>query len=162
MNILPTKESVTVLTQTILPFSLHGVNPRTIMGEDEWTKVKKETQKRTDHHCMCCGREVKHVPGDWIETHEMYSVDLESHIFELSGFVGLCNECHSFIHQGRLRILVTEGKMKMSEYERIIRHGESLLKQFGLSKLDLPGEEIKNPEWKLLHNGECYKNEYNG
>jgi len=160
MNQSPTKESVGVLTQTILPFSLHGVNPRTIMGEEEWQKVKKETQKQADHHCMCCGRSVQHIPGDWVETHEMYSIDTEKHVFELSGFVGLCNDCHSYIHQGRLRILVAEGKMRMSEYTRIIEHGDKLLDMFGLSKHDLPGSEIENPEWRLLYNGELYKNDY--
>ncbi len=153
---LPTKESVEILTQTILPFSLHGINPRTIMGEAEWDKVKHRVQKESYHECMCCGRYIRHVPGDWIETHEMYSIDLDKHEFQLTGFVGLCNECHSYIHQGRLRILLMQGKISFADYERIIQHGNQLLQRFGLAKKDLPPEEIENPDWYLLYNGEKY------
>ncbi len=38
-------KNVSILSHTILPVALHGKNPRTIMGETEWNKVKKEKQK---------------------------------------------------------------------------------------------------------------------
>ena len=155
---LPTKESVEILTQTILPFSLHGINPRTIMGEAEWNKVKHQVQKASYHECQCCGRYIRHVPGDWIETHEMYNIDIEKHEFQLLGFVGLCNECHSYIHQGRLRLLLLGGQISKQEYLRIIEHGNELLKRFGLTKKDLPPWEIENSDWYLLYNGKKYKN----
>ena len=157
---LPTKESVEILTQTILPFSLHGINPRTIMGEKEWDKVKHQVQKESLHECMCCGRYIRHIPGDWIETHEIYDFDINKKEAKLIGFVGLCNECHSYIHQGRLRILLMQGRISTDEYQRIIHHGNQLLQQFGLVKKDLPSEEIENSAWYLLYNGEKYRNNY--
>lgn len=155
---LPTRESVEVLTQTILPFSLHGINPRTLMGEAEWNKIKYQVQKESYHECQCCGRYIRHVPGDWIETHEMYNIDLEKHEFQLLGFVGLCHECHSYIHQGRLRVLLATNQISRAEYDKIIQHGNRLLKTFGLTKQDLPAKEIENPNWYLLYNGKKYKN----
>ena len=155
---LPTKESVEILTQTILPFSLHGINPRTIMGTVEWEKVKHQIQKESYHECACCGRYIRHVPGDWIETHEMYSVNIDKHEFQLLGFVGLCHECHNYIHRGRLLVLLAQGKISKEEYIKIIEHGNRLLQRFGLTKNDLPVREIENPDWYLLYNGKKYKN----
>ena len=155
---LPTKESVQILTQTILPLSLHGINPRTIMGDAEWEKIKHFVQKESYHECACCGRYIRHIPGDWIETHEMYSVDIEKHEFKLLGFVGLCNECHSYIHYGRLQMLLVTGQITIEEYNKIINHGNQLLQRFGLVKNDLPAHEIANPAWYLLYNGKKYRN----
>lgn len=124
---LPTKESVKVLTQTILPFSLHEINPRTIMGEKEWKKIKKDTQTKANHHCQCCGRYVKHISGDWLETHEMYNVDLEAHEFELTGFVGLCKDCHNYIHVGTQKKL---RKTSLQKSKAVFLYGR---KDFGIS-----------------------------
>ena len=155
---LPNKDSVQVLTQTILPFSLHGVNPREIMGAAKWNKVKKDVQGKSGKRCMCCGRVIKHAPGDWIETHEVYRFDQEKREVKLVDFVGLCHECHSYIHQGFLRVQLSEGKITKAEYTRIIQHGESLLQSFGLTKNELPADEIENPNWYLLYNGQKYNN----
>ena len=45
------------------------------MGDAEWEKVKYKVQKESYHECACCGRYIRHVPGDWIETHEVYNFD---------------------------------------------------------------------------------------
>lgn len=156
---LPTRESVQILTQTILPFALHGVNPRTIMGEAEWNKVKHQVQRESMHECMCCGRYIRHVPGDWIETHEVYNFDIDKKEVKLIGFVGLCGECHNFIHQGRLRIMVLQGRISIEEYRKIIIHGNRLLQRFGLTKQGLPADEIENPNWYLLYDGKKYRND---
>lgn len=47
-------DMVTVLTQPPVPPALHYVNPRTIMGEFEWNKLKKQYRLLADHHCMIC------------------------------------------------------------------------------------------------------------
>lgn len=51
-------DMVTVLTQPPVPPALHYVNPRTIMGEFEWNKLKKQYRLLADHHCMNCQRSV--------------------------------------------------------------------------------------------------------
>lgn len=66
-----------ILTQSPLPKSIHGINPRTIMGENAWNKLKKQKQIEANYHCMCCGDYVAHIPGDYLECHEVYSVNHE-------------------------------------------------------------------------------------
>ena len=155
---LPNRDSVQILTQSVLPHSLHGINPRGIMGASKWNKVKKEVQSKSGKKCMCCGRDIKHVPGDWIETHEVYHFNQEKREAELLDFVGLCHECHSYIHRGFLNIQLLQGNITKEQYMRIIQHGESLLQSFGLTKNELPAEEITNPNWYLLYNGQKYNN----
>ena len=155
---LPNKDSVQILTQSVLPHSLHGINPRGIMGASKWNKVKKEVQNKSGKKCMCCGRDIKHVPGDWIEIHEAYHFNQEKREAELLDFVGLCHECHSYIHRGFLNIQLLQGNITKEQYMRIIQHGESLLQSFGLTKNELPAEEITNPNWYLLYNGQKYNN----
>ena len=145
-----------VLTQTILPFALHGINPRTIMGQYKWNKIKKEAQSIANHHCQACGRYVEHIPGDWLECHEEYNIDMKNHVFSIKNFICLCKECHNYIHQGRLRMLLLDGTIDEEYYNKIISHGESILKEHGLSKKDLPKDEIENPEWKLEYDGYLY------
>ncbi|MEY8737662.1 hypothetical protein AB9M75_10640 [Lactobacillus sp. AN1001] len=47
---------VKVLTQPPVPPVLHYVNPRTIMEQFEWDKLKRQYRLLADHHCMICQR----------------------------------------------------------------------------------------------------------
>jgi hypothetical protein len=150
--------NVEILTQTILPYSIHGVNPRVIMGESAWRKIVAEKQKEANHHCKSCGEYVAHVPGDYLECHEIYDIDSVKREFKLGGFVCLCKKCHQYIHQGRLRMLVAEGAITEKYYNEIITRGNKLLSDKGLKKNDFSPEEIKNPHWYLLYEGKRYSN----
>lgn len=119
------KIMVKELTQSILPFSLHGINPRTIMGDQEWNKIKKQKQKEADHHCMICGCYVPHTPNDWLECHETYDIDKNKKEFKLKDVICICHKCHSFIHSGRLEILYQENKITLDEYNEIIEKGKN-------------------------------------
>ena len=149
-------KNLEILAQTILPICLHGVNPRTIMGKHSWDTVKKQTQQLANNHCMICEKFVAHKPGDWLECHEHYEFDCEQLEATLKCFVCICSDCHHFIHQGRLRCLVQEGKVSKTECDRIIERGDSMLASAGLSKNDLPNEYIMNPHWTLLYNGKRF------
>jgi len=149
---------VSLLSQTILPLSLHGVNPRKIMRTSEWNKIKKEKQALANHHCMCCGEYVSHVPGDWLECHEVYDIDLKNREFMLMDIVCLCKKCHAFIHQGRLGVLLSEGKVSREYYDEIIERGNKLLHDSNIEKRDLSSDEITNPNWCLVYNGKKYSN----
>lgn len=148
-----------ILTHTVLPKSIHGINPRKIMGDGEWNNVKKEKQKIADHHCMCCGEYVPHIPGNYLQCHEIYSINIEKKEFELKDVVCICHKCHEFIHLGRLQQLLKEGKITQEYYFDIIDRGENLLKSHGLKKNNLSLEEINNPNWVLVYKNKKYNNE---
>jgi hypothetical protein len=79
--------NVDILAQTILPVALHGINPRTIMGDVAWNVIKKRAQQKANRHCMACGRFVAHKPGDWLECHEVYDFDLEKKEATIKNYV---------------------------------------------------------------------------
>lgn len=150
------QENIEVLTQPIVPIALHGVNPRTIMGNIEWGKRKKEWQAKANHHCMICGRYIAHKPGDWMALHERYEYDLDRLIQKFTGYIILCEDCHNYIHQGRMQILVNQGALKPEEYERVIEHGDRLLKEAGLTKIRMSKYLVTDPSWQLEFNGRLY------
>ena len=149
---------IVILTQSILPLSIHGVNPRTIMGDCKWNKIKKEKQKIADHHCMCCGEYVEHVPGNYLECHELYDVDLEKREFIFKDVVCICKKCHQFIHFARTWKLVEKGELTLEYYNEIMERGKNLLTINGLKRENLPAKEIHNPEWVLVYENKRYNN----
>ena len=149
---------IEVLTQTILPKSLHGINPRTIMGQAKWDKIKKAKLLEADHHCMACDEYVPHVAGNYLECHEVYTIDLEKKEFQLADIVCLCKRCHEYIHRARLKRLVAEGVITQEYYDSVIERGNALLHANNLVKNDLPKNEINNPDWYLLYEGKKYSN----
>lgn len=146
-------KSLEILTQSILPIALHGINPRTAMGTTAWNKMKKEKQALADHHCMACGEYVAHVAGNYLECHEVYDFDIANHTATIKDYVCLCKDCHNYIHQGRLRMLLQEGTITLKEYERIINRGNKLLERSNLKKIDLPSNELEYSNWKMIYNG---------
>jgi hypothetical protein len=130
-------DNIKILAQPLLPYTLHGVNPRTIMGQTSWNKIKKVKQKEADHHCQICDRYVAHVIGDYLECHEVYEIDEEKYEFKLIDIVAICNTCHSFIHFGRTTILYNEGKITEDRYYEIYDKGQQLLQSQNLVKKEI-------------------------
>lgn len=151
-------KNIKILTQTVLPKSIHNINPRTIMGTVAWNKIKKEKQKLANHHCMCCDEFVPHVPGNYLQCHEVYDIDMGKRQFRLVDIVCICGKCHDFIHLGRLQMLLKEGKISREYYGEILERGNKLLKENGLKRENLPLAEINNPSWCLVYNGKTYSN----
>ncbi len=150
--------NIEILAQSILPLSIHGVNPRKIMGDYKWKQIKKEKQKEADHHCMCCGEYVEHVPGNYLECHELYDIDLENREFRFKDVVCICKKCHQFIHSARTKCLVEEGEITQEYFNEIMERGNNLLMINGLEKKDLSQKEIKNPKWVLVYENKRYNN----
>ncbi|EMF0044871.1 hypothetical protein ACG6P0_002365 [Enterococcus hirae] len=153
-------EMIKVLTQPIVPMSLHYLTPRKIMGATKWNKLKKEYQVKADHHCMICKRYVSHKPGDWLELHEKYDYDFERLVQKLTGYVSICHSCHMYIHQGLLGVHLNNGQVSEEAVQEIIDKGDKLLEQFGLKKIEYPNREtFENPNWKLEFEGKFYTKE---
>lgn len=132
-----TKQNISILAQPLLPYSLHGVNPRSIMGQTNWNKTKKAKRLEANHHCQICDKYVPHVAGNWLECHEVYEIDEEKLEFRLKDIVAICNMCHRFIHFGYTTILYQEGKITQEVYEEIYDHGQKLLQSQNLVKKEI-------------------------
>lgn len=107
---------------------LHGLNPRTLLGQEWWDKTRQEVYKATDYHCAACGvHKSQAKKHKWLEAHENYHVDFETFTYTCTEIVGLCHYCHNFIHSGRLSILKRQDKVSAQEYNAIMTHGLNVI-----------------------------------
>ncbi len=119
-----------ILTHPHIPKPLHGLNPRSIMGNEAWEKVKKETSKKTGYTCYACGvHRINAKKHPWLEAHEAWEFNYESGICTVPQIVPLCHYCHKFIHSGLLAIDHTSKEIK----KEILTHGFTILNQNNLS-----------------------------
>jgi hypothetical protein len=118
-----------ILTQPNIPKPLHGVNPRTILGEAWWQKQREQAKQRSQNHCAACGggpnsKALKGKP--WLECHEVYDFNYKKGRVTFKEVVALCHYCHNFIHSGRLAMI--GGKEKSwDEIQKILEHGLAVL-----------------------------------
>ena len=145
-----------LLNHQNIPKPLHGMNPRTLLGKEWWDEQRKVAYKTNNYCCWSCGaNNVK------LEAHECYEIDYKKGIMELRLIAALCSDCHSFIHDGRLRNLVASGEIAKEEYLRIVERGEKLLlktnkipKELGFifktlfSLQDLKNKKYNIAKWK--------------
>ena len=153
-----TKENIELLARPILHATIFGVAPREIMGAYQFKKIKKQVQLEANNHCMICDRYVPHKAGDWIYTHEVYHVDKKKKCYTLEKYVGICRECHEYIHIGRLNVLYKNGKISKDDFDRIVNRGNSLLKTVNLKKE--PNDDFYAPYY-LEYEGQRFMNDIN-
>lgn len=112
-----------ILTQPNIPKPLHGVNPRTILGEGWWEIQKGIAKQRTGNRCEACGSGPGGLRGKpWLECHEAYDFDYKNGRVSFLHVSPLCHYCHNFIHSGRLTMIA--GKEKTwDEVRAILEHG---------------------------------------
>lgn len=167
-----------------IPKPLHGIAPRTIMGDSWWNKIKKKVYLRYDYHCAACGvHKSRAKKNQWLEAHEFYGVDYETGTVVVKSIEPLCHFCHNFIHSGRMTALVGQKNgIGRSTVKAILEHGFELCLENDLScfyvavelahilEMDPPDElmcytpeinpDIQWGDWKLLWNGKEYKSKF--
>lgn len=121
-----------ILTHPHIPKPLHEVNPRNIMGNEEWDKTRKKAYASTDDHCIACGIHKTEAKGPkWMEAHEFYEIDYTKGEVKIKKIIPLCHYCHNFIHSGRLQMIIGKEKTK-KEVVDILDHGFSILEGTGI------------------------------
>lgn len=156
---LPNPENIPELAVPIMHYTMFGVAPREILGKTEFKKIKKQVQQKANNHCEICGRYIPHTMAtkDWVYTHEVYNVNREKREYTLKRYIGICSECHYFIHQGFLETLLNEGIVNQKYVDRVLWHGQTLLASIGMSKI--PNTDIDDIYY-LSFGGKKYINDF--
>lgn len=150
------KQRPELLLQVPIPRAMHGVSPRLIMGSRQWEKEKLIVRARTEGRCEACGR----LHKDEVESHECYDIDYRKYTMTFKEVVGLCRDCHLYIHPGFLKSLIERGELTQREGDIIIDRGDRILAQAELSKV-FPSLVFKRwSEWRLIFKGKEYQPKY--
>lgn len=165
-----------ILTQPNVPKPLHGIAPRTIMGQKWWDATRQKAYESTDFHCNACGvAKADAKARNWLEAHEFWDIDYRNGIAKITGIYPLCHYCHNFIHSGRLEKIIGVEKNE-DEAVRILEHGFKVLSKaglkcfdgtldlanklgantFGVTAYETPETDVEWKEWRLNFEGKDY------
>lgn len=148
-----------------IPKPLHGLNPRTILGQKWWDRTRMEAYRRQNYYCLACGVHKSQAKyHQWLEAHEVYEYDYKRGIGRCVEIVALCNSCHSYIHQGLLQMKAERGEISAKQYRDILAHGDRVLEDVP------PGHRNEMPDssqvqqdwtkWHLVLHGHAYKSKF--
>lgn len=117
-----------ILLHPNIPKPLHGLNPRSIMGQEWWDVERQKAYASTNFHCLACGvHKSRAIIHKWLEAHEYYNFDYPHGTITIEKIIPLCHACHNFIHSGRLMKLLFRGEVSEQTFWEIVKHGVSLL-----------------------------------
>jgi hypothetical protein len=166
-----------ILCHPHIPKPLHGLNPRTLMGEEWWNYHRHIAYARYDYRCIGCGKHKASVPGPkWLEAHENYEYDYEKGRAHIISIEPVCHYCHNFIHTGRLQMIMGKEKT-VDEVKAILQYGFDVLKGSGLQVFpftmdfahdlkvktydvdayEIPISTVPWEDWRLIVDGVEYK-----
>jgi hypothetical protein len=119
------------------PAPLHGVNPRLMMGDYDWDKVRKDTYAKSNNKCAICGdtglnQGFPHA----VEAHEIWDYDFKTCTQIFMGLVALCPICHKVIHWAQNEMALNSGTITREEFNR-----QQILKRKKL--IEVNGREIE-------------------
>jgi hypothetical protein len=147
-----------VLLQGNIPKPMHGLAPRTILGQKWWDRERKLAYKASEFHCVACGVHKTNARyHKWLEGHEQYRIDYLIGRMEYIGAVSLCHFCHNGIHDGRLRMLLERGEIHHAKYAAIIQHRDKVLFDAGLVRPEpYSGPVAAWEDWRMVLDGKEY------
>lgn len=147
-----------------IPKPMHGLNPRTIKGQEWWDIQRQAAYQRTNFHCLACGiHKSKAKWHQWLEAHEEYLIDYQKGRMQLLSINALCHSCHSFIHDKFLEQRWLKGEIGDRQYWDIQEHGTRLLKRHKLQFIPPSYLAAKWQDWRMMIDGKehppLWKNE---
>jgi len=148
-----------ILLHPNIPKPMHGLAPRTVLGEYWWNKERQSAYRKNNQCCWACGVHRSEAKAhQWLEAHESYDIDYAKGRMVYVESVALCHFCHNYIHSGRLAMLIDQGEITEKLGREIKKHGDSLLRE---SKLRRETPDIQSiaewKDWRLVVNGVEYK-----
>lgn len=117
-----------VLSHPHIPKPLHGLNPRTIKGQQWWDIERQKAYQSTNYHCLACGIHKSQAKyHQWLEAHEYYNYDnINKGILRIEKIIPLCHCCHNFIHSGKLLMDLQAKKIDLDRFKTILQHGMNI------------------------------------
>lgn len=153
-----------ILLHPNIPKPLHGMNPRSILGQEWWDQQRQIAYAKENFHCMACGvHKSKAKYHHWLEAHECYQFDYPAGIAIMIEIVALCHSCHNFIHSGKMRMDLRAGKISLGKYSDIIAHGEKVLETIANRKNPFILNDQGYAEWekwRLILEGKEYHSQF--
>lgn len=122
-----------ILQHPQIPKPLHGISPRSIMGQTWWDKQRFSIFNKQKNRCAVTGihkNDFKHYT--YLECHEIYDINYQTGEVKFVELVGLSPLCHRFIHSGLLKVLYKTGRITKEFYEEVMTHGFNILADAGL------------------------------
>lgn len=109
-------DPVKILTMPNVPKPLHGLAPRTIMGNTAWNYMRKKCYAAHDYKCEVCGADPKEF-NQYCHAHELYEYDYPTGEAKFVRCVCLCPRCHIYpgVHTGRALTLYKKHDIFMSK-----------------------------------------------
>lgn len=102
------------------PIKLHGVNPRNMLGDIYWTKIRTEVYKKANYKCEICGESGLEQGFQWpVEAHEKWDFDFKNEVQIFMGVLALCPICHKIYHWDQPEMQYKSGNMTREEFRRI-------------------------------------------
>lgn len=140
-----------ILLHPNIPKPLHTLAPRNILGNRWWNATRKRAYRSTHFHCQACGvPKEKAKYRQWLEGHELYSINYPLGRLVYLETVPLCHFCHNYIHSGRLAYLLSVGSVHQAKYAAIIKHGDAILDEAGLVSTEYKGPVARWENWRLV------------
>jgi hypothetical protein len=122
-----------ILQHPNLPKPMHGLNPRTLMGQKWWDEKRHAAYAERGFHCWACGVHKSEARvHQWLEGHEEYDIDYPRGRMVFRRVVALCSLCHGFIHSGRLYMIHFKGEITDAQFKAVIVHGFNVLQEADL------------------------------
>ena len=119
----PEEGGAPLLTMPNIPKPLHGVNPRLIMGEAEWTKVRKRAYYDAGYRSEI-SRELCAEPGG-LHAHEVYDINYVTGVCTFKRVCAITPLEHVyFIHSGRA-ITLWKNHNPLYSTERLLKGVEN-------------------------------------
>jgi len=148
---IPRELGPVLLLHPQIPRPIQGVNPRTILGQAWWDIMRRRVYARANYHCECCGVERKQAKfKPHLEAHEVYDIHYADATATFLYCVALCNACHSYIHKGRLLMLLKDQQITDALYNEIIDHGDAILDVAKPTKKLHPCVESTKDHWTIV------------
>lgn len=117
-----------ILIHPQIPRPLHGLNPRTLLGQKWWDSQRWTAYQSLQNRCWACG--VQAERGKYVqrlEAHECYDINYEKGQARLREVAALCHACHNFIHSERLWWQWKQKKIPNAKIYEVLQHGIEVL-----------------------------------
>lgn len=126
--IAPKADGPRILSMPNIPHPLHGLAPRTVIGNSAWNVMRKRCYYDAGYKCQACGKQCE--PGQ-CDAHELYTINYVTGESKFERCVCLCRICHRLsIHTGRALTLYKKKSPMMSK-EKLLEGAENAFRLVG-------------------------------